>query len=62
MVRRGPCASGRRRGYRFWLPLRVVQGHPRLFAGMGVSLLAGVLLPDSVRLATRLLIAWNAGT
>jgi uncharacterized membrane protein len=47
---------------RFWLPLRVVRGHPRLFAGMAVSFLAGVLLPDSVRLATRLLIAWNAGT
>jgi uncharacterized membrane protein len=29
---------------------------------MAAGLLAGVLLPDSVRLATRLLIAWNAGT
>ncbi|MGH6856123.1 MAG: DUF1345 domain-containing protein [Methylocella sp.] len=45
-----------------WLPLRVVRGHPRLFAGMAVSLLAGIVLPDSVRLAARLLIAWNAGT
>ena len=60
---RGDLGSpGRRWMSRFWLPLRVVRGHPRLFAGMAVSLLAGVLLPDSVRLATRLLIAWNAGT
>jgi hypothetical protein len=22
---------------RFWLPLRIVRGHPRLFAGMAVS-------------------------
>ncbi|MDQ6867653.1 MAG: DUF1345 domain-containing protein [Pseudomonadota bacterium] len=29
---------------------------------MAVSLLAGGVLPDSFRLATRLLIAWNAGT
>lgn len=62
MVDHGPSAPERRRGFRFWLPLRIVGGHPRLFAGMAVSLLAGVLLPDSVRLATRLLIAWNAGT
>ena len=62
MPRRGPISPGRRRSFRLWLPLRVVRGHPRLFAGMAVSLLAGVLLPDSIRLATRLLIAWNAGT
>jgi len=62
MARGGRSAPGRRRGYRFWLPLRVVQGHPRLFAGMAVCLVTGILLPDSVRLATRLLIAWNAGT
>jgi hypothetical protein len=30
--------------------------------GHAVSLLAGVLSSDSFRLATRLLIAWNAGT
>jgi uncharacterized membrane protein len=59
---RGPIPPWRRRIFRFWLPLRIVRGHPRLFAGIAVSLLAGVLLPDSVRLATRLLIAWNAGT
>jgi uncharacterized membrane protein len=39
-----------------------VRGHPRLFAGIAVSLLAGVLLPDSVGVAARRLIAWNAGT
>jgi uncharacterized membrane protein len=62
MPRRGQISPGRRSIFRFWLPLRIVRGHPRLFAGIAVSLLAGVLLPDSVRLATRLLIAWNAGT
>lgn len=62
MPRSGPISPERRRSFRLWLPLRVVRGHPRLFAGMAVSLLAGVLLPDSIHLATRLLIAWNAGT
>jgi uncharacterized membrane protein len=62
MVRRRPISPAPRRIFRCWLPLRVVRGHPRLFAGMVVSLLAGVLLPDSVRLTTRLWIAWNAGT
>ncbi|MGH6830706.1 MAG: DUF1345 domain-containing protein, partial [Methylocella sp.] len=62
MVRRGPISPGRRRSFRFWLPLLVLRGHPRLFAGIAVSLLAGILLPDSIRLAARLLIAWNAGT
>jgi uncharacterized membrane protein len=62
MPRRGPISPGRRRLFRFWLPLRVVRGHPRLFAGMAVSLFAGVLLLDSFPLATRLLIAWNGGT
>ncbi len=62
MPRSGPISPERRRSFRLWLPLRVVRGHPRLFAGMAVSLLADVLLPDSIRLATRLLIAWNAGT
>ena len=62
MPRRGPISPGRRHSLRCWLPLRVVRGHSRLFAGMAVSLLAGVLLPDSFRLVTRLLIAWNAGT
>jgi uncharacterized membrane protein len=62
MPRRGSFSPGRRRNVRLWLPLRVVRSHPRLFAGIAVSLLTGVVLPDSFRLATRLLIAWNAGT
>jgi uncharacterized membrane protein len=62
MPRRGPISPERRRIVRFWLPLRVVRGHPRLFAGIAVSLLAGVLLPSSLLLSTRLLIAWNVGT
>jgi uncharacterized membrane protein len=62
MVRGGPIRPRRRRSFRLWLPLRVVRGHPRLFAGIAVSLVAGILLPDSFRPATRLLIAWNAGT
>ena len=61
MSRRGPFSPGRR-DVRLWLPLRVVRSGPGLFAGIAISLLAGVLLPDSCRLATRLLIAWNAGT
>ncbi|MGH6851780.1 MAG: hypothetical protein ACREDJ_00995 [Methylocella sp.] len=44
------------------LPVQVLRGHPRLFAGIAVSLLAGVLSPDSVRLATRLLFARSART
>ena len=59
---RGPISPGRRGSFRLWLPLRVVRSHPRLFAGMAISLLVGVVLPDSFRLATRLLIAWNTGT
>jgi uncharacterized membrane protein len=61
-MRRGLISPERQRIFRFWLPLRVVRGHPRLFTGIAVSLLAGVVLPGSFRLATRLLIAWNAGT
>jgi uncharacterized membrane protein len=62
MPGRRPISPWRRRLFRFWLPLRVVRGHPRLFAGAAVSLLAGVLLPSSLHLSARLLIAWNAGT
>jgi uncharacterized membrane protein len=62
MPRRSPTSPGRRRIFRFWLPLRVVRGHPRLFAGIAAGLLAGVLLRSSLLLSTRLLIAWNAGT
>ncbi|MDQ6870092.1 MAG: DUF1345 domain-containing protein [Pseudomonadota bacterium] len=44
------------------IPLLVVRGHPRLFIGVAVSLLAVSFLPADARLSTRLLIAWNAGT
>jgi uncharacterized membrane protein len=57
-----PFSKWRRRRYRTWLPLRVVRGHPRLFAGIMVSLAVGMFLPASVRPVTRLLIGWNAGT
>jgi uncharacterized membrane protein len=62
MPRHSPISPGWWRIFRCWLPLRIVRGHPRLFASMAVSILAGVLLPDPFRPATRLLIAWNAGT
>ncbi|MGH8734157.1 MAG: DUF1345 domain-containing protein, partial [Burkholderiales bacterium] len=62
MVRRGPISPGRRRLFWLWLPLRILRGHPRLFAGIAAGLVAGVLLPESIHLVTRLLIAWNAGT
>ncbi len=48
MPRRGLISPERRRIFRFWLPLRVVRGHPRLFAGIAVSFLAGILLPDFI--------------
>ncbi|PNE10531.1 MAG: hypothetical protein CR217_13845 [Beijerinckiaceae bacterium] len=37
MPRGGLGSPGRRWMSRFWLPLRIVRGHPRLFAGMAVS-------------------------
>ena len=42
-------------------PLRVVRGHPRLFLAVAAGTVTGIILPESHRLATRLLIAWNAG-
>lgn len=45
-----------------WLILRVIRSHPRLFAGVAVGTLIELLLPQSVSLSTRLLIAWNGGT
>jgi len=46
----------------FSYPYQTVRGHPRLFAGLLAGALVGFLLPPHMRLATRLLIAWNAGT
>ncbi|MCI0597953.1 MAG: DUF1345 domain-containing protein [Beijerinckiaceae bacterium] len=61
MGRRAPLSWWRR----FWLilllPLRVVRAHPRLFSGAAAGILAGLLLPASLGLSTRLLIAWNTG-
>jgi uncharacterized membrane protein len=51
--------SRRRRVFRLWLPLRVLRAHPRLFIAAAAGVLAGVILPVSLRLTTRLLIAWN---
>lgn len=41
---------------------RVVGGHPRLFTGVAVAVLAFFLTPHAWLTATRLLVAWNAGT
>ncbi|WP_036257283.1 DUF1345 domain-containing protein [Methylocapsa aurea] len=41
---------------------RILRAHPRLFLGVAIGLLVGVLLPDSFRGSTRFLIAWNIGT
>jgi uncharacterized membrane protein len=43
-------------------PYGTVRGHPRLFFGVALGVLVGLLEPHEVRLSTRLLIAWNAGT
>ncbi len=43
-------------------PYQTVRGHPRLFISVLAGLVVGYLLPPSFRPATRLLIAWNAGT
>jgi uncharacterized membrane protein len=42
-----------------WLPLRVLRAHPRLFLAAAAGVLAGIILPGSLPLSTRLLIAWN---
>jgi uncharacterized membrane protein len=41
------------------LPLRVLRAHPRLFIAAAAGIFTGLLLPASLRLTTRLLIAWN---
>ncbi len=62
MPRRGPISPGRRRLFWLWLPWRIVNAHPRLFAGVAAGFGVEFLLPESFSLSTRLLIAWNAGT
>jgi uncharacterized membrane protein len=40
-------------------PVRVVYARPRTFVALGLGLVALLLLPDSLRLVTRLLIGWD---
>ncbi|SFK17439.1 DUF1345 domain-containing protein [Methylocapsa palsarum] len=40
----------------------VMRAHPRLFLGIGVGIAVYVLIPHSLKLTTRLLLGWNAGT
>ncbi|MGA3301761.1 MAG: DUF1345 domain-containing protein [Methylovirgula sp.] len=46
---------------RLGLPIRVVRARPRLFLGVACAIVIGILLPETWRAATRLLISWNAG-
>ena len=40
-------------------PLRIVYARPRTFLAVAIGVVAFVVLPDSLRLVTRLLIAWD---
>lgn len=62
MPRRRRVSPWRRRLFRFWLPLRILRAHPRLFGGVAAGVLAEILLPETFKLSTRLLIDWNVGT
>ena len=42
-------------------PLRIVRARPRLFISMVLGIGIGLLLPETWRVATRLLIGWNIG-
>jgi uncharacterized membrane protein len=61
MPRRNHASSWWRRMFRFWLPLRIVWGHPRLFIAVVAGFLSEILLPGHLRLWTRFLIDWNVG-
>ena len=41
--------------------LRVVRARPRLFLAASLGAIIGIVLPAEIRLATRLIIAWDAG-
>jgi len=41
-------------------PVRVVYARPRTFVSMAIGTVAFFLLPDSLRLVTRLLVAWTS--
>src|SRR3569833_698425 len=40
-------------------PVRVVYARPRTFASIAIGIVAFFLLPGSVRLVTRMLVAWD---
>ena len=42
------------------LPVRVVYGRPRTFIAVAIGILAFFLLPDTLRLVTRLVVGWDA--
>ena len=42
-----------------WLPVRVVYARPRTFIAVAIGVAAFFLLPTSLRLITRLLVAWD---
>ncbi|WP_035722517.1 DUF1345 domain-containing protein [Bradyrhizobium sp. ARR65] len=44
---------------RLWLPVRVVYARPRTFIAIAIGIAAFFLLPASLRLITRLLVAWD---
>ena len=47
--------------FRNWpLPVRVVYGRPRTFIAIAIGIVAFLLLPDSRRLVTRLVVGWDA--
>jgi uncharacterized membrane protein len=61
MARHNSASLWWRRMVRFWLPLRVVRGHTRIFVGIAAGLLSEILLPGQFRAWTRFLIDWNVG-
>jgi uncharacterized membrane protein len=44
---------------RFSMPVRVVYARPRTFLAIAIGIIAFFLLPGSLRLVTRLLVAWD---
>jgi uncharacterized membrane protein len=42
-----------------WLPLRIVRGHPRLFAAVLIGVIVGLTLPATMQPLTRGLAAWD---
>ncbi len=44
---------------RLWVPARVIYARPRTFIAIAIGIAAFFLLPGSLRLVTRLLVAWD---